>query len=63
MSKGLAIRSIGTVAAYEIFLEGGGRVPTPLSGQFTSETAAKNAIKSFQASVRNRVTKRGKTKG
>jgi len=60
MSKEFKARRIGTIPAFEIFLEGGGPVPAALSGHYTSENIAMNAVRSFQAGVRSKVSRRGK---
>lgn len=61
MSKALLPRRLTTFAGWEIYFEGGGVLPKELSGTYTSEHTAHRAIASFQATVRSKVGKRGKS--
>lgn len=61
MSRELKARRLPTFPMYEIFMEGGGNIPKDLSGLYTSERNALDAIKLSQAKVQNKVSKRGKS--
>jgi len=60
-SKSLETRRLSTYAGWEIYFDGGGVLPAPLTGMFTSQNAAEQAIASYQAGVRAKVSKRGKS--
>ena len=50
-SRGLAVRVMDTYGHYHIFREGGGVVPEELSGLYTTEQHADQALFSYQLKV------------
>lgn len=61
-NRELIILPVANTTMSKIVYSGGGKVPENLSGFYTSQHYAKQAIDTYIEGVRNKVTVRGKSK-